>query len=300
MSSQPTDTELGNIQAAILAGEDNANIEGRIGHLTFGPGGSEVPIALSPRGTEIAVLKDAMRVSLSQADAPPRRKGCAVLQELASFILHVNRFKTVDSTVWADIDSAKLTAVYNYHSATAPAWGDHGAIYACPLSRAWRLWVGGNGRVMSQDDFADFVEANVADLAGPDPADPLDSAPYPARLIEVARNLKVHSKSVFERNYNATTGEYLLTAKLENESQSTKIPSGFFIGIPVFEAGAKYRIEARLRFQLKDGRPSFSYVLVQPEATMAHAFGEIRDQVTAGTGLEVWAGIPEATGIIAI
>ncbi len=82
-------------------------------------------------------------------------------------------------------------------------------------------------------------------------------------------------------------------AKVDQEQTSTKLPPVFLIGIPVFEAGARYRLEARLRMQFKEGRPLFSFLLTQVEAVKRDAFDEVRGRVLKETGLPVFAGKPE-------
>lgn len=235
------------------------------------------------------VLREVMEAADQRADAPRRLKGTAIFAELDGFIAHVNRFKRPDTVVFANVVNVQLTAVLNYNGAGVPAWGDHRSVYACPLSDAWKRWAEKDGKAFSQDDFGAFVEENAADLAGPEGED----LATPARLLETARNLIVRTKGSFERVVNPNTGEFSLVNKLENESTSTRIPRGFVLGIPVFEAGAPYRVEARLRFALRDQRATFSYQLVQPVTILRHAFGEVRTRVAEATALPVWAGSPE-------
>lgn len=269
------------IKAAIEAGQRLASAEAKIETV------SGIPVR---NGQPLVTLLELVE---QRADWPWRRKGTATFTELASFLEHVNRFKSGSSAVFADVAAVRLTAVLNYHPAGAesdPAWGDHRSVYACPLSAEWQRWTKANGVPMGQETFGQWIEDNMPDLAAP--ADGDDLAP-PARLLEVARNLIVRTKGEFSRTVNPTTGEFSLVNKLENESQSTKIPRGFCLGIPVFEAGERYRIEARLRFSMRDGKPTFAYELVQPAAVLRDAFGGVRGQVATQTGLPVLAGSPE-------
>lgn len=289
MSQQQNDAEV-----CLNAGMQLADAEKRI---TMYPDEEGVPVAILPQGMRAEVMTSAMAALDARAPTPLRRKGTATFAELDSFIDHVNRFKSGASVVFADVDAVQLNAVLNYHPAGAeasPAWGDHRSVYACPLSEQWQLWRKNDGVPMGQEAFGEFIEANMRDLAPPGDADPIGSdVVAPAKLLEVARNLIVRTKGEFSRFINPTTGEHSLVNKLENETSSTKIPRGFNLGIPVFVAGQAYRIEARLRFQMSNGRPAFTYVLVQPDATLRDAFGGVRSKVVAATGLPVLAGSPE-------
>lgn len=275
--------------AAIEAGEAAAQIDDRVTER------NGIPIGLESERGKIRVLSDVLAAADERAEAPRRRKGSATHQELDSFIAHVNRFKDAGSVVWADAQNTKLTAVLNYHPAgeAAPRWNDHRSIYACPLSRQWLLWIGRNEKPMGQEEFGQFVEDNMADLANPG-AEPEDAdLPPPAKVLEVARTLIVRTKGEFSRTLNPTSGEFSLVNKLENESTSTKIPRAFLLQLPVFEAGTPYRVEARLRFSMADGKPRFAFALYQIDVIKRDAFGEVRQQVVEGTGLPVFVGTPE-------
>lgn len=244
----------------------------------------------------IGVLTEALDEAERRGAAPKRRKGTSTHTELASFIEHVNRFKDADSAVFADTDDVTLTAVLDYHKAGAtadPRWGGHRSVYSCPLSRQWTLWTGSSDRKMPQDAFAQFIEDNMDDLAAPVGNGADKDFPMPSDVLTMARNLVIRSKGEFSRSINPTTGESSLVCRNENTTESTKIPRAFLLGIPVFEAGALYKLEARLRMDMSSGRPLFSYVLYRPEAIKRDAFGEVRTMVKEQTQLPVFAGSPE-------
>lgn len=260
------------------------------------PDDTGIPIVLVPRGSELRVLTDVVDALDKRAPRPLRLRGTATLTEEASFIAHVRRFTLPQSVLFADTAAARLTAVFNYHHAAPgePAWGDHRAIFACGLSRQWRVWAGKDRFEMPRADFVVFIDENLDDLVGPDAGGELRAdVPSPAAVLEMARNLTIRTKGEFSRTINATTGEGTLVAKDEHDATSTKIHRSFLLGIPVFEGGEPYRVEARIRFTLRDGRASFAYVLHQRGAILAAAFGEVRKRVAEATGLPMFAGAPE-------
>ena len=289
MNTSPSDVE-----AAVQAGAKGASIPDRSMYITADSERAEpIPVTLVPDGSKLQLLTDAVKESLRMAPAPRRLRGAAQHQELESFIGHLNRFKDGGSVVWADPVVVRLTAVLNYARADEPRWGDHRSVYTCPLSREWRIWTAAADRSISQDDLAEFLEQNEADLVGPGDDDILKGYPQPSYMLQFARFCRINTKSTYERATNPTTGDSVLIAKVEQEQSSTKIPSAFLVGIPVFEAGALYRLEARLRLQLKDGRPWFSFALPLADAVKRDAFNEVRAKVAAETDLPVYAGAPE-------
>lgn len=290
-----------NVQAAVEAGKQIADVKTRITHV------GNIPVALTEteKGSHVGVLDAVLAKQDERADAPRRLRGTATHHEQASFIAHVNRFKDEDSTIWADAGSVRLTAVLNYHRGAladagvalkpSPRWNDHRAVYACPLSEQWKRWIANNEKWMTQEAFGQFVEDNLTDLANPDPGNALDKdMPPPARVLEVARSLVVNAKTDFQRTINPTTGEGVFTWKKDNEVQgTTKVPKSFLLGIPVFDAGEAYRIEARLRYSVDNGVAKFQFALYQPQAIVRDAFDKVRKQVAEGTRLLVFAGSPE-------
>lgn len=151
-----------------------------------------------------------------------------------------------------------------------------------------------DGVAMSQDAFGQLIDDNMADLANPNAGGALETeVAMPTALLQMARNLVVRTKGEFSRAVNVTTGEGTLVIKTENEESSTKIPRAFALGIPVFEGGTIYYVEARIRFAMVNQRPTFAYSLYQTEKTIGDAFSEVRKVVADATALPIFAGSPE-------
>lgn len=301
MNTDENDKPDGNAAACIDAGIGLAEIDGRITRI----GDEAIPVALVPNGMSLRTLEDVLKISDARADKPRRLRGTATHQELGSFIAHVNAFKDGASAVFADATRVQLTAVLNYHiAAVGPKasdldaderarWADHRSVYTCPLSEQWKRWTAANDKPMGQEEFAQFIEDNMVDLANPG-VDDAEVFPKPAAVLEMARKLAINLTGEFKREINPTTGEYTFINRTEHGPNSTKIHKAFLLGIPVFEAGELYRVEARLRFTLAEGRPRFAYSLYQADAIKRDAFGEVRAQVAKETGLPVFAGSPES------
>lgn len=281
---------MGDVQAAVLTAAHAVEAESRM--LDPEATGGIPTLVLQP-GLRVESLLPILLQADARASAPRAREGTARHVELDSFVSHVKRFADADSVVWADPAGPSLTAVLDYHRAGSdgsPRWGRHRAVYTCPLSEQWRAWSARDGALFSQDAFADFVEERMRDLAPP--AKESDLA-QPAKLLEIGRLLRVHAKSTFEREINPTTGEFSMVSKTEHDKSSTKIPRGFLLQIPIFDAGRPVQIEARLRFKTDGGRPSFSFALVDAQHVLRTGFADVRSAVAEATGLPIFAGSPE-------
>lgn len=279
-----SDSTCNQIESAVEAGANGAHIDTRITEIEGVPvgyvGGAE---------PKFQVLSAVLDISDGRADAPRRRRGTAVHHEVGSFVEFVNRHKSPASVCFADGPNVKVTAVLNYQPAgpDVAAWGDHRAVYSCPLSDQWRAWNAAADKPMSQEAFAQFLEDHLDDIRS------ADGFPAAASMVELARNLVIRSKGVFERKINPTTGEGIMVCKDEHEESSTRIPRAFLLGIPVFEAGAPYAVEARLRFTMAGGRPAFAFALYRAREILRDAFGEVRARVAKETSLPMFAGEPE-------
>lgn len=252
-------------------------------------------------------------------DEPRYRRGAAAMTSVDSFIAHVVRFGDEDSAVFADDrrDAPKLTAVLDYHRADkdgthgAYRHGKHRTTFAFPLSDEWKAWTKANSSVMSMGQFALFLEDRIGDIAiaGDDfPEDVLrfvnvnggvDSIADYATLVELSRGLKVYEQANVEEATNLSSGEGHIRFSVEHETRgrtggTVKVPTMFFIAIPIFKKGPFYRIGARLRYRKTPEGVKFWFDLYREDRSFDHAFAEAVERVDAETPATVFYGAAEA------
>ena len=255
---------------------------------------------------------DAYRVN------PLFRSGTAVMTSLDSFIAHVLRFGDADTVVFADDrpTQARLTAVLDYHRKDQDEGahgeyrhGRHRTEFAFPLSEEWEAWSGMNGKPMSMVEFARFLEDRIDDIALPEDGVPeslerfvathggADSIASYGRLIELSRGLKIHESAVIEEAQTLASGEGHVRFSVDHTARNgagdtVRVPTMFFIAIPVFRNGAFYRIGARLRYR-KEQALKFWFDLQRPDRSFEHAFAEAVERVRAETQAQTFLGAPE-------
>ena len=255
----------------------------------------------------------------SNRDHPRFRRGTAAMTSLDSFIAHVNRFGDDDTAVFADDNrqAPRLTAVLDYHRADDAGQcvgefrhGKHRTTFAFPLSDEWKAWVKANGLVMTMGEFALFLEDRIGDIAiaGDDfPEDVArfvainggaDSIADYATLVELSRGLKVYEQANVEEATNLTSGEGHIRFSVEHQTRnqtggSIRVPTMFFVAIPVFNKGPFYRIGARLRYRKTAEGVKFWYDLYRADRSFDHAFAEAIERVDAETPAAVFYGAPE-------
>lgn len=282
MTNNLTDT-----QAAIDAGLRSASAASRIQVFSH-PLDQKIQVPLFVEGNgDPAVLDDILNFLDARYAARPRT-GTTILTEVDSFIAHLNRWGSDNTVVYANVADLSLVAVLDDHPTDPSTCASriHRASYACPRSPSWIAWTSLDGEPQTQTKFADFVESRLEDMVG------AAGMPAPTEVLQMARNLNILTKGTFQREMNPTNGDSIFIAKTETDAKSTAIPRAFMLGIQVFDGGARYEVEARVRFALVDGLPSFTFTLHRRTEIERDAFGEVRAKVATETSKLVLAGTP--------
>lgn len=279
-------------------------------------GQDEATVLVLPDGLKAHSVKPLLDEYL---ETPERVRGTATLTDLNSFIAHVSRFKDEDSVVFADEGSGdqsrspSLTCVYDYNSPTTELgagngnarWCQHRASYWFPLSPEWKAWVGQHGKVMSQTDFAAWVENRIADISDPTKPGPtalefsakLDARfATPAKLLEISRGLEARVDSTVKNVVRLESGEVQInyvTQHTDAQGAPLKLPTAFLIGVPVFKNGVPWEVAVRLRYRMNDGRLSWWFELHRQDRIFKAAFEEAVKHAGEATGLLVLLGAPE-------
>lgn len=280
--------DLKDVQAIVAAGQESVTIEKRVA--TIKVNGIDVPVAAN--GVGVAVIEAALAHSDARQLGPRRRTLNVVLADVASFIAYVNRHKDADSSViYANPAHNTITCVFDdFPSGPAQTggralWREHRALYACPLAPEWVRWTALEGKAMGQVAFGDLIDAQMHDLTSG------EGFASPPELLQMARSLQVNSVGRYKRVVNPTTGEGSLICETEHGPESTRIPRAFLLALRVFEGGALYQVEARLRFSMMNGAPTFSFDLHRREELERDAFGDVRKAVSEETGVLQLAGV---------
>ncbi len=280
-------TNISDTQAAVDAGRQTASASSRVTWLEHPLDKNiRVPVAIFPDGA-IGIIDDASVALVEMYEHRPRI-GTTPLTEVDSFIALLNRLGSEQTVVYADTAKLAFTAVLDDHPAdpTTTAARQHRATYACPRSPQWLAWTELDGKQQTQTQFADFVESHLEDMIG------AQGFPMPTEVLQMARNLHVLTQGEFRREINPTNGDSVFVCKTQTDAKSTQIPRAFMLAIPVFDGGDRYQVEARVRFTLASGAPSFSYTLHRRAEIERDAFAEVRAKVAKETGRLVLAGTP--------
>jgi len=238
----------------------------------------ETPYTVVPEGYEVKDLE-------SMLSAPTRKRGTTSLRDVKSFVALVKAEAVVNTRIYGNYNNPGFLAVFNDHGITGAGWKDHKAVFACPLSVEWKTWLAKSGSKMNQEEFAQFIEDNLPDIAIPPAAD----------MLEISRTLEAKKKVNFASGIRLSNGQNQLTYEEEISGTAAKgqiqVPEEFTIGIPVLEGGIKYAVTSRLRYRILDGgKMQMWFELVRPHKILEDAIKEVWFQIEQETGITVLNG----------
>lgn len=223
----------------------------------------------------------------SFAASPTRVRQNVTMSDRESFIRYVNDFKDTSSRIFARFSDTggSFRAVLDYHNdPVTPRWGDHVAIYACPTTPEWDLWIANNAKTLTQDQFSEFVEKMRLSFKEPDVA----------TMLEIARTLEASQTGKFESHINPTNGNRSLIYKDETNAvagpSKTSIPSIITLLLQPFRRGSMYQVEAGLRYRIAGGKVTFQYDLVRAHEVVETALKEIAVEVEEKTSIRPYNG----------
>lgn len=246
--------EQNNIQAAIDAGKQ----------INTGK-------AFEINGHHLIVVPDGMTVR-ELDDINPfihHTKATVKTDSAASFIEYFNRFSDDKSAVFMSGDGI-YTGIIDYHSETNPDWCDHKVLFNPVKTEEWHKWLSLNGNKFDQEEFAYFIEDCAEEIINP-PA---------AEMLEIATTLKAKTKIDFSSGKNLANGQTQLTYNevidgAAGPKGELKIPEKIVIGMRLYKGGEAYKMEARFRYRIREGKIALWYDIIRPQKTIDSALEDM-------------------------
>lgn len=202
-----------------------------------------------------------------------------------SFTDYYTRHSTENSALFISTpEKHNFNAIFDYHGPQTPDHCAHHAVYECPTTEDWKIWLGKNRNQMTQKEFAYFIEDNIDSIV--DPAG--------AEMLEIARSLEAKKKVNFVSGTRLDNGD--IDFIYQEETQGTaakgklKIPEQFHIGLPVFINGETYKVKAKFRYRITEGRLSMWYELHRPDKIIEDAFNAATDRIRKKIRRNVYIG----------
>lgn len=239
-------------------------------------------------GQPFVVLDEGQTVeTLSLPQRPHRHRGTVMLDTIESFVAYVNLAAAdtpdLKKHIYCRADPVKFVAVLNDHDAAA-GWRDWRAVFTPRASQEWSAWAAANKKKMTQLEFAEFLEDRTPDFVSPSGGD----------ILEAVLNFEASKASAFKSAQRLADGSVNFAYVDEATGAGAfRLPTVFALGLPVFDRGDSYPIEARMKWRLADGKLVLWYELVRPHKVLETAFEALRGGIMVGTGRKLLDGAPE-------
>lgn len=216
-----------------------------------------------------------------------RKKGATVVRDATSFLTYYAKHHDDGTEVYADVEALTITAVLDAHTTDTARFGQHRVTLVLRRTKAWQEWLKQDGRFITQDEFANFLEDQLPYLDTPDAA----------TMLEIAQSIKATTKAEFQSSSRLQSGErkfaYVEDTKASAGAKGDLvIPETFVIAVPPFEGADAYRMTARFKYRIDRGQLALGFKLEQPEERAKAAFADVLQAITEGVTTPVLNGTP--------
>lgn len=223
--------------------------------------------------------------------APNYIKQIVEVQALDSLIEYVNKFKTGDTMLFADIMANSITGLIDYHGAGDATEGikrvhtaanvAHAVTMKLPFSEEWKLWSGIDGKLMGQLEFARFLEENHPDVANPNAGELIDAA----RDLHAMRNVKFTKVVRTDSDNENFTAEDTTTLASNRTGNGIELPREFTLRLPIYFGESAIDMKAFLRWKVGDDGMALGIKLWRPEHIRQAEFKRIVTDAAEKTAL---------------
>lgn len=223
--------------------------------------------------------------------APKRVHGSVQLQTVDDLVRYVQRHDDpMLTTLWLDIEQHVVVAVLNDHADDDPGWGDHRASLKLKLTDEWQHWLAQDGKLLTQQAFAEHVDDGLKEIVTPDPALMLEIA----QSIQGATNVEFQSASRLDNGAIGVKWVEQTTARA-GQRGDIEIPERFELAISPFLGEEPYKVGARLRYRITSGSLTLGYKLDRPSDIVRDAIDQIAQRLhKTFTDDRVFIGTPRA------
>lgn len=222
---------------------------------------------------------DARICDLQEYTATPRRKsGVITVFDAGSFnaVMDANK-DSGTHTVYIDrsLEAAAIIGVMNDNGETK-GWRDHRVRIELRKTPQWQKWLTMDGKMVSQTEFAEFIEDNLDDIAEPEGA----------RMLEIVTYLQATRTVDFKSGVRLSNGQIQFENKENIEAKvgigQIAVPETFKLAITPYQGQPLYSVPARFRYRLNDGKLTMGLKLQRIENLLEH----VLDSVISGISCE--------------
>ncbi|MFF6829599.1 DUF2303 family protein [Streptomyces longwoodensis] len=220
-------------------------------------------------------------------DTPTRKTGTTTVRDAESFLAYWTKHHDDNSEVYADAERLTITAVLDAHTPDGARWSGHRLHLALRETDAWKQWLANDGKLLRQEEFAEFLEDHLPELL----------EPTSAEMLEIAQSFQAAVKVDFQSATRLSSGQrqfqYVETATTKaGQKGQLVVPETFVIGLIPFEGSDGYRLTARLRHRIGQQGLALGYKLERPADIRKTAFDDVVQKIGEQIDTAVMNGTP--------
>lgn len=221
---------------------------------------------------------------------PSRIRAKVQVHDLPSLLEYMYRHADSRTVVWVSMDprtfALSFTVQLDDHSTDTASWRTHSCTYTPRISEEWTRWLGKDSKGMDQVEFATFLEDNLQDIASG------ENGPSGTDMLKMALEFEARQDQRIKSHVRLQSGAIQLEYVAQDDDATVnrmQVFDRFSIGIPVFRGGAAWKLDARLRYRVREGKAVFWYELIRSDKTHEAAGLGLIEQLREGLAADVFA-----------
>ena len=230
---------------------------------------------IAPQGFSREEISDPHGLQIKK---PRYIKQSVTVQTVDSLVEYLNKYKTADAMLFADIELNRIVGVIDYHAVGTAENLAHSVTMQLEHSEEWKAWASIDDKLMKQLDFARFIEENSADVAAPSGAD----------LLEITHDLQAVRSANFKKAVRTNTDhenfEFADNADIRGKN-GVEVPKKFELSLPVYFDTRNVPLQAFLRWNIVQQELALGIKLHRAEHVRQAMFKEIVGSVVDRTSL---------------
>lgn len=215
-------------------------------------------------------------------DAPNRARGSVAIHDPSDFARYIKRIADSDiTTVWADIDQGTVTGLLDDHELHGAGWRSHTVRLALQPDPDWDAWIRRDNKLLTQLEFAEFLEQQMHTIVQPAAAD----------ILDVATTLQAKRNVTFNSSAKMKNGDIKFTFNEETKASAgakgeLEIPDEFTLRLAPFAYTPPVELTAKLRYRIVEHELRVGYKLIRAAEVRRDAFSAIVGEIRGLLGEE--------------
>lgn len=229
-------------------------------------------------GDGAAALPENFHIHDLEGFMPNRRRARGVMttDALGNFATYTTTHAEAGATVFVDQNAMRATAVLNLGTPAEPGHTDNCARYAPPYLAAYAAMLQLNGRALSQQDAAEFLEDWPGYWAAFHDSEAMSN---PAAVIAAVRNITIEALRKAESSVGQLSASNSLMDQIKASSGANKLPTHIYFKCVPYLGFAERTFVLRLSIHTGEKAPAIKLRIVNREQHLEELGQELAEKV---------------------